>query len=281
MDRRHLRLIAYSLAACAPALGLVIAVAPGASAASSGSSSSYAHALAAARAAIRHLSIGQHATDHAVGPRSRVKGLTQVQSTNWSGYADTSSTFSTVTGNWTEPAVSCSGGRTMYAAFWVGIDGFTSGSVEQDGTLAECSGGRAFYFTWWEMYPTNAIQTVGSSVQPGDSISASVVRSGTSYTLKITDSTHPANSFTTTQSCSNCANSSAEWIAEAPSSGSVLPLANFGTWTLSGATVNSGVISTFPDDEITMVDNRGLVKAQPGPLNGSGNRFSVTWVRST
>jgi hypothetical protein len=280
MHRRIPLLLTCTIAACAPVLGLVIAVAPDASATSS-PTSSYAHALAAARAAIRHLSIGQHATDHAVGPRSRVKGLTQVQSTNWSGYADTSSTFSTVTGNWTEPSVNCSGGRTTYAAFWVGIDGFTSGSVEQDGTLAECSGGSAFYFTWWEMYPTNAIQTVGSSVQPGDSISASVARSGTSYTLKITDSTHPANSFTTTQSCSNCANSSAEWIAEAPSSGSVLPLANFGTWTLSGASVNSGTISSFPDDEITMVDNRGRVKAQPGPLNGSGNGFSVTWVRST
>jgi len=282
MHRRVPRLLTCTIAACAPVLGLVIAVAPGASAATSSSASTYAHALAAARAAIRHLTIGQHATDHAVGRESRIKGLAQVQSTNWSGYADTSTTFSTATGNWTEPSVSCSGGRTSYAAFWVGIDGFTSGSVEQDGTLAECSGGRAFYFSWWEMYPTNAIQTVGSSVQPGDSISASVVRSGTSYTLKVTDSTHPANSFTTTQSCSSCANSSVEWIAEAPSgSGGVLPLANFHSWTLSGATVNSGVISSFSDDEITMIDSSGRVKAQPGSLNGSGNGFSVTWVRST
>jgi hypothetical protein len=276
------RVLTYTIAACAPVLGLVIAVAPGASATTSSSASTYAHALATARAAIRHLSIGQHATDHAVGRESRIKGLTQVQSTNWSGYADTSTTFSNATGNWTEPSVSCSGGRTSYAAFWVGIDGFTSGSVEQDGTLAECSGGRAFYFSWWEMYPTNAIQTVGSSVQPGDSISASVVRSGTSYTLKVTDSTHSANSFTTTQSCSSCANSSVEWIAEAPSgSGGVLPLADFHSWSLSSATVNSGVISTFTDDEITMIDSSGRVKAQPGSLNGSGNGFSVTWVRST
>jgi hypothetical protein len=280
MHRRTPRLLACSLAACAPVLGLVIAVAPGASAASS-PASAHARALAAARAAIRHLSVGQHATDHAVGHASRVKALTQVQSTNWSGYADTSTTFGTATGNWTEPSVSCTS-RTSYAAFWVGIDGFTSGSVEQDGTLAECSGGSAFYFTWWEMYPTNAIQVVGSSVQPGDSISASVVRSGTSYTLKVTDSSHSANSFTTTQSCSGCANSSAEWIAEAPSgSRGVLPLANFHSWTLSAATVNSAVISSFTDDEITMIDSSGRVKAQPGALNGSGNGFSVTWVRST
>ena len=132
------------------------------------------------------------------------------------------------------------------------------------------------------MYPTNSIQVVGSSVQPGDSISASVVRSGSSYTLKVTDSSHSANSFTTTQTCSSCANSSAEWIAEAPSgSGGVLPLSNFHSWTLSGATVNSGVISSFTDDEITMINSSGQVKAQPGSLNGSGNGFSVTWVRST
>ena len=280
MQRRLPRLLTYSLAACAPALGLVIAVAPGASAAAH--TSSYARALAAARATLRHLSVGEHATNHGIfSYTTRVKALTQVQSTNWSGFADTSTTFGTITGNWAEPSVSCSG-KTTLAVFWVGIDGFTSGTVEQDGTLAECSGGRAFYFSWWEMFPTNAIQVVGSSVQPGDSISASVVRSGTSYALQVTDSSHPANSFTTTQSCSGCANSSAEWIAEAPSgSGGVLPLANFHSWTLSGATVNSGVISSFPDDEITMVDNAGRVKAQPGPLNGSGNGFSVTWVRST
>ncbi len=53
------------------------------------------------------------------------------------------------------------------------------------------------------------------------------------------------------------------------------------TWTETGATVNSGVIASFPDDELTMVNNSGAVKAQPGPLNGSGNGFSVTWKRST
>lgn len=30
-----------------------------------------------------------------------------------------------------------------------------------------------------------------------------------------------------------------------------------------------------------MVDGSGLVKAQPGALNGSGNGFTVTWERST
>jgi hypothetical protein len=47
----------------------------------------------------------------------------------------------------------------------------------------------------------------------------------------------------------------------------------------SGST--SGVISSFPDDELTMINNSGAVKAQPGALNGSGNGFTVTWERSS
>ncbi len=286
MHRRPHRLIGIALVACVPALGMLLAFGPAAGA-STGSASPGATAATAARAALEHLAIGQHGFDHRVsGHAARVSGLTQVESTNWSGYADTGSGYSTVTGSWTEPTATCSSRTTSLAAFWVGIDGYSSDSVEQDGTLIECYRGTAYYYTWWEMYPTNDIQVVGETLQPGDSISASVVRSGTSYTLKVTDSTHTANSFSTTQTCSSCANSSAEWIAEAPSGSSgVYPLSDFGTFTLSGATVSntsaSGVISSFTDDEITMVDNSGRVEAQPGALNSGGNGFSVAWERST
>lgn len=279
------KLLLRSLVACVPILGLLIAVGPASANTHAGSASLNSRAAAAALATLKKLLIGQHGTDQRVpGHTARINGLTQVQSTNWSGYADDNTagnTYSTVTGSWAEPAVTCPSNTTQYAVFWVGIDGYSSGTVEQDGTLAECYHRSAFYYTWWEMYPSNAIQVVGSSVSPGDSISASVVRSGSTYTLKVTDSTHSANSFSTSQSCSSCVNSSAEWIAEAPSSGRILPLANFGTWTASGATVNSGTISSFPDDEITMVNSSGGVKAQPGPLNGSGNGFTVTWKSST
>lgn len=286
MAKRVPRFLRYSVAALLPAFGLLI----GGLSSPAGASTqpSAAQATAVAKAAIKQLTIGMHTTNHRVGsysPRA-IKGLTSVESTNWSGYADTGSSFSKVTGSWTEPSASCGGGRTSLAAFWVGIDGFSSNSVEQDGTLIECSHGTAFQFTWWEMYPTNAIQVVGQSLAAGDSITASVVRSNSSYTLTVTDSTHSANSFSTTQSCSGCANSSAEWIAEAPSSSSgVEPLAHFSTWTDSGSTVTqgstSGVISSFTDDEITMVDGSGAVKAQPGALNSGGNGFAVTWERAS
>jgi hypothetical protein len=281
------RILTYAVIAALPAFGLVAGLGTAANASTAGTAarSAPARAEATAIAIIRHLEVGQHGADHRVSGASRVSGQGQVESTNWSGYANTGSNFSKVTGSWSEPGATCSR-STTYAAFWVGIDGYSSDTVEQDGTLVECYERTAYQYSWWEMYPTNDIQVVGESVAAGDSISASVVRSGDSYTLSVTDSTNSANSFTTTQTCSDCANSSAEWIAEAPSSSSgVLPLADFGTWTESGATVTegstAGVISSFTYDEITMVDNSGLVKAQPSSLNSSGNGFSVTWERSS
>jgi len=281
------RIVACAVIAALPAFGLTAGLTTAANASSVGTAPARADALAIA--IIRSLQIGQHGTNHSLpGAPHNISGQGQVESTNWSGYADTGSNFSTVAGTWSEPGASCSRSTTTYAAFWVGIDGYSSDTVEQDGTLIECYRRIAYQYSWWEMYPTNDIQVVGESVAAGDSISASVVRSGDSYTLSVTDSTHSANSFTTTQACSSCSNSSAEWIAEAPcctNSGGILPLADFGTWTESGATVTegstSGAISTFTDDEITMVDNSGLVKAQPGTLNSSGNGFSDTWERSS
>jgi hypothetical protein len=288
MTRRLPRFLMYPLAAVLPALGLLMGLGAAANASTQPASASpSAQAAAVAKAAIKQLMIGQHSNIHRVsGYAPQIKGLTQVESTNWSGYADTGSSFSQVSGHWTEPSASCGGSTESLAAFWVGIDGYSSDSVEQDGTLIECYFGGTYQYSWWELYPTNDIQVVGSSVAAGDSITASVVRSGSSYTLAVTDSTHSANSFSTTQQSSGDANSSAEWIAEAPSSSTgVLPLAHFSTWSLSGATVEegstSGVISSFTDDEITMVgSDTGAVIAQPSSLNSGGNGFSVAWKGS-
>lgn len=278
----HLR---RSLLAGASALAAAAALAlGGASAASAGTHPGGAD-RAAARAALSGLGV-PGTLHHFAGAPKRVKGLTRVTSTNWSGYADTGTGYSKVSSSWTEPSVKC-GSSTTYAAFWVGIDGYSSASVEQDGTLAECFGGTPYYYSWWEHYPANDIQTVGASVAPGDKITASVTRSGTKYTVKLTDSTHTANSFTKTFTCSasKCADTSAEWIAEAPSStGGILPLADFGKWTASSDAVSttskSGDIKTFPDVEITMAGSTDT-KATPGALNSAGTSFSVTWDHSS
>ena len=201
--------------------------------------------------------------------------ITRSTSTNWAGYAATGGHFTSVSATWTQPAASCTS-TTAYSSFWVGLDGYSSNTVEQTGTDADCSGGSPVYYAWYEMYPKFP-KNLSLAIHPGDTIHASVTTNGNgTFTLSISDRT-TGGSFTTNQKLRSAKLSSAEVIAEAPSSsGGVLPLTNFGTVGFSGATVNGQAIGTFNPDKITMVAADGTVKASPSSLSG-GNAFSVIW----
>jgi Peptidase A4 family len=196
-------------------------------------------------------------------------------STNWSGYVLTggSGAFSSVSSSWTEPAASCGSG-TQYAAFWVGLDGYNSDSVEQTGSDSDCNGGTPDYYGWYEMYPADPVYFT-NPVAPGDSMSASVTVSGTSYTLTLTDSTQ---GWTQTENeTGSFDNSSAEVITEAPSSAQgPLPLADFGTINYSGASANGTSMSSQNPTSITMVSSSGDQLDSTSAIDGSGD-FSNTW----
>jgi hypothetical protein len=214
---------------------------------------------------------------------------TAVEYYNWSGYADGSKTkgaFTKVSGAWKVPSVTCTP-EDQIASLWVGIDGFSDATVEQTGVSAQCFEGSAFYYSWYEMYPAGTVE-FGTTVSPGDSISASVVRSGTKYTITLKDSTHTANSGSATATCkaTTCLDTSAEWIAERPEYASTgdVPLVSYGTWTLSSGSVTSGgksgTISSFKPESITMIDSTGTYDlSTPSALTG-GNSFKTTWDNS-
>ncbi len=216
-----------------------------------------------------------------------------VYSTNWSGYAVQTPGVSDVTavsGSWKQPAVTGSSGS--YAAFWVGIDGYSSSTVEQIGTMAEMSGRQAVYYVWYEMYPSNMVEITQIKLKPGDMISASVTyNSPSSFTLSISDTT--ANkSFSIVKTLASAQRSSAEWIVEAPSSGrGVLPLANFGTATFSNASATLGVAgpidsSSWPSGATTAIDmetNSGSIISTPAALTDTTttpatSSFTVTYT---
>jgi hypothetical protein len=209
--------------------------------------------------------------------QGRMHRISNSTSTNWSGYAVTGGRYTSVSSSWTEPTATCSG--TAYSSFWVGLDGDTSGTVEQTGTDADCSGSTPQYYAWYEMYPKFPVN-LGGTVRPGDHLSASVTTNGNgSFTLTITDSTQGWTN-TTTARLKRASLASAEVIAEAPSSsGGVLPLANFGTVSFSGASANGSLLtsSTPGIDPITM-QSGSTVKAQPSSI--SNGAFSVTWKHS-
>jgi hypothetical protein len=228
---------------------------------------------------------------HGLGVKA---GTTNYQSTNWSGYADLDSTFSKVSATWVEPAITCNKkDKKTYqlAAFWVGIDGFSSSTVEQDGTIEECYGAKYLGAAdWWEMYPTNDVQIV-NDVATGDTVAASVtINKAGKYVLAVKDKASSA-SFTTTQACGStpCGNSSAEWIGEAPCcSGSDVydladwsPAITFSKAAVAGA-AGKGTISTYDHGaDIASIDMVGDVSGNPtatvSSLNSKGNSFIDTW----
>jgi Peptidase A4 family len=294
MHRRLPRFTRALTLTAVPALGIFMAVGSMASASASTTrhashAQTAAQRAAAARAALQRLLDGQRATNHAVGHGIHSNSVTKVSSTNWSGYADTGKGFSKVSAKWTEPSVKCPASGTAIAAYWVGIDGYSSSTVEQDGTLAYCSSGSLTDYTWWEMYPANDVQLVGSTVKAGDKITGSVVRTGTSYALKVTDATTSGNNVSKKETCAaaTCKDTSAEWIVERPSGSSGLfVLPDFGTAKFTGAaqtsSSGSGTISSGTADEITMVRSASssVVLAKPGALSSGGAAFPVKWVRS-
>jgi peptidase A4-like protein len=111
---------------------------------------------------------------------------------------------------------------------------------------------------------------------------------GTSFTLEIKDAT-AGWLFSTTQTGSGFTRSSAEAIAEASSSCTLLfcsevPLADFGQVNYSGSAAidtagTKGSLSAFNANEITMVDN-GTTLATPTSLSSDGSSFSVNWNNS-
>jgi len=263
-----------------------------------GTSQPSAHFLAQARAAlVSYLSTNESAPPFKSGDpgtktvneyASALADTSAAGSFNWSGYADVAkagNTFTKVSGQWKTPKVRCSR-EDQLTSEWVGIDGYDNATVEQDGTLSWCFEGEPTYFTWYEMYPAATIE-VGNSLRPHDKIAASVTRTGTSYTLAVTDFTHPVNSFSVAKSCTTCQNISVEWIAERPAfSIGIAPLANYGTWALSSASqtagAKTGTISGYPTyykiDMVDATDTYPLSLASG--LSSSGGTFLTHWTNS-
>jgi len=237
-----------------------------------------------------YLAHGHQTALHAHGLRNGLSGSpSATTSYNWSGYADvasTDATFSAVSGSWVTPAATCTN-EDQLTSEWVGLDGWNSDTVEQDGTLDWCFEGTAFYYTWYEMYPAGTIE-VGTSLQPGDAISASVVRTGTSYRMALTDATNTANSFAIKKTCAatTCVATSAEWIAERPAfSIGIAPLADYSSWTLKAGkeTANgvAGSISSYATSyQVYSIDATDSYYLDTTSALKNPNQFTTTWLNS-
>ena len=84
-----------------------------------------------------------------------------VTSTNWSGYAVTApkGAVTDVVGSWVVPSIQSPAGSKSAGIIrsWVGIDGYSSSTVEQIGTDSDIVNGVPQYFAWYEFYPNDLV----------------------------------------------------------------------------------------------------------------------------
>jgi hypothetical protein len=239
----------------------------------------------------------------------------QASSGNWSGYVAGSSSssssgtrFKSVAGSWVAPTANCTTTGSGYSAFWVGLGGAgQTQAMEQAGTQANCSAdGQASYFAWYELVPAAPV-SVDLAVSPGDHISTRVTVEGSSVDVSVSNQT-TGQSFSKQLTMSNPDVSSAEWIAEAPSScdGSAssctpLPLTDFGTvkFTSASATTTDGHTGPISDSNwstaavsltpgasssgfggVDLSSGQSSGSATPSTVSSDGSSFSVAYSAS-
>lgn len=186
---------------------------------------------------------------------------------NWSGAVTTGSGFSSVSSSWTEPYVTCNSSNDLMAP-WVGIDGYGSSSVEQTGVATDCSTGSAEYAGWYEMYPAAPVY-YNNPVAAGDRITATVNRSGTTYTLVLTDNTRGWSQ--TTRGNYNGANASAEVIIESPTGS----YPRFGSVNFSGSTVDGSSLGAYSPELLDASNSYGY---EDHTSAVSGGSFSISYL---
>jgi hypothetical protein len=224
------------------------------------------------------------------------------ESSNWAGYAVHSAgvTFAKVTGIWTQPQATCSGGRPTYSAVWVGIGGYnvTSQALEQTGTEADCTAdGHGVSSGWYELVPAPS-RTIKRTIAPGDRVRGTVVVKGNEVTMTLDDLTGH-RSFTKRLHAVHVDTTSAEWILEAPTAClsvtncHTLPLADFGSagFAAASAMTTTGHRGTITDRKWTatrislaaggrqFVSGPGasIATAVPSAPSSEGSAFTVTY----
>jgi hypothetical protein len=230
----------------------------------------------------------QHGPRKALGlhPDHVIGDVTVAESSNWSGYAVTGSSFTEAKGSWIVPAVDCSVVPNSSTSFWVGIDGWVNATVEQTGTDSDCDGERPTYYAWYEFAPRGGVTILSVPVFPGDQMSGEISYDDPYFTVTITNET-TGKSFTTRSTVPDAHRESAEWITELNS----YHLSDFGTVSFGGDytfvsgtnsatdSETSGSISDFDNHvwQSILATGTGVHEAVPSSLSPDGTSFTVTW----
>jgi hypothetical protein len=226
-----------------------------------------------------------------------IRNVTISYNTIWAGYAVTGSDFTYVQGSWIVSPVDCTKTPNTDSSEWVGIDGWSSNTVEQTGTDADCNGKTPFYYVWYEFYPLNTVVINDVSIAPGDKFSASVTYDGNDeYTVSITNETTKESfskevAFKGADGSGAPKRNSAEWIEEMDGNklsdfdvdpfGELYTKLSDGTDSATDSTI-SGPIADFGSAVQESISTKNGSSgsqdtAVPSALASDGASFTVTW----
>lgn len=212
-------------------------------------------------------------------------GTVAKTSTVVAGYAVTTGrgAVSDVRAQWHVPqiAAACSSGNS-YSFFEVGIDGYSSPSLELLGTETSCSGGSAHYSAFWEVYPKTG-GSIGLTLSPADHVSAEISYHAGSFTFHLKDLT-TGKSFSKSVLYAAAYRNSAQWLVSAAySTTTIYPLTDFGwvVFTNTNATVSGHThpVGGFSNVKLTMISQTGakVMASVSGGLTSGGSVFRVNW----
>lgn len=224
-------------------------------------------------------------------------------SENWSGYVAHGGevAFRSVTGVWRQPAAVCPGVYPTWAATWVGLGGYSIGAteLEQIGTELDCNvWGQTLVSAWYELLP-GLPHRIAMTVRPGDQISAEVIASAGSVTVRLADRT-VGQTFSKTIRTGSIDASSADWILEAPTlcdpygNCVTTALTDFGSVRLSGARAETTAgawgpitsplwqrtkLTLLPDPYYYALNDTAALST-PTRLRRGGTAFAVDYSRT-
>ncbi|KAJ5211582.1 Aspergillopepsin-2 [Penicillium cinerascens] len=205
---------------------------------------------------------------------------------NWAGAVLIGSGYTAVTASIVVPTPQApsdaSPGQQYCAAAWVGIDGDTcSSAILQTGVDFCIQDGSTTYSAWYEWFPDNAYNFNNLEISAGDTIQmtvdASSLTSGTATIENTSTGQSVTHTFNGGEDGSLC-ETNAEWIVEDfEEGGSLVPFANFGAVTFSGAEAMDGG-STVGTDGATIVDIQSSSGQVLTSSSASGNSVTVQYV---
>lgn len=233
------------------------------------------------------------------------------ESANWSGYVipSSSSSVSSVGGEWTVPTLNCSDTPNSSVSEWVGLGGVSwigggsSGALLQTGTEDRCDNGVQHDDAWWELYPSNPNESIiftNLPVAAGDEISADVRQTSVGrWTAKVDDVTagisgvmvaggeygtatdrggpHRFSEQGSAAQLSYAGAYSAEWIVEDSGTNAVMlaPFANYGSISFTNLSTGLASWSLTTSEGVELVQHGVALSTPSAP---SANAFDVRYT---